>query len=89
MKTKTITSKYNINYDETQVGLATPGTAAKITTFQRNRVSKRKYALRGGQRPVSRPAEYSTVYDGILDDVTFSNRQHILLKHLHIIFCDW
>ena len=45
MKTKTITSKYNINYDETQVGLATPGTAAKITTFQRNRVSKRKYAV--------------------------------------------
>ena len=44
MKTKTITSKYNIKYDETQVGLATPGTAAKITTFQRNRVSKRKYA---------------------------------------------
>ena len=44
MKTKTITFKYNINYDETQVGLATPGTAAKITTFQRNRVSKRKYA---------------------------------------------
>ena len=24
------------NYDESQVGLATPGTAAKITTFQRN-----------------------------------------------------
>ena len=45
MKTKTIISKCNINYDEIQVGLATLGTVVKITTFQRNRVSKRKYAV--------------------------------------------
>ena len=39
------------------MGLATPGTAAKITTFQRNRVSKRKYAVQSAAAALAQLAQ--------------------------------